>query len=155
MEQVAFDDDLQKPEPVAAGPVAWAGVAYGGDVESIREARRFVAGFLTRLCQKHGVEVSSRAAGAAELVASELVTNACKYAPGPCVLNVELAGAAVEITVWDTNPALPVVCAPDPGRIGGHGLEIVTAMCAGFEVVHGEPIGKRITARLLLEPAAG
>ncbi len=35
--------------------------------------------------------------------------------------------------MWDTNPALPVVFAPDAGRIGGHGLEIITAMCEGVE----------------------
>ncbi|WP_244315554.1 hypothetical protein [Streptomyces albidochromogenes] len=46
---------------------------------------------------------------------------------------VELAAPVLEITVWDTNPALPVVFAPDAGRIGGHGLEIITAMCEGVE----------------------
>ncbi|MFF8610977.1 ATP-binding protein [Streptomyces sp. NPDC015346] len=135
-------------------PVAWAGVAYEGNLESIGDVRRFVVGFLTRLRREHRIKVPSPAAGAAELVASELVTNVCKYAPGPCVVNVELAGPALEITVWDTNPAMPQVCAPDPGRIGGHGLEIVTILCQGFEA-RREPIGKRIKACVPLEPATG
>ncbi len=92
--------------------------------------------------------------GVAQLVVSELVTNARKYAPGPCGVNIEWAGAVLEITVWDTDPALPVVRAADPGRVGGHGLEIVTALCEGFEV-RREPFGKRVTARVLAEPAVG
>ncbi len=141
-----------REDPVVEGPVAWAGVAYDGNLESIGDARRFVTGFLTQLHQEHRIEVPSRAADVVALVVSELVTNVCKYAPGPCVVNVEVAGSALEITVWDTNPALPVVCAPDPGRIGGHGLELVTAMCEGVEA-RREPIGKQIKARVPLEPA--
>ncbi|MET9513206.1 ATP-binding protein [Streptomyces flavidovirens] len=112
VDEVALHD---RKHPVVEGTVAWAGVAYDGNLEWIGDARRFVTGFLTQLDQEHRIEVPARAAGVAELVVSELVTNVCKYAPGPCVVNVEVAGSVLEITVWDTNPVLPVVCAPDPG----------------------------------------
>lgn len=141
-------------DPVLGGPYAWAGVAYDGVCEPIAEARRFISGFLTQLQEEQRFEVSSRVAGVVQLIVSELVTNARKYAPGPCVVNVELARPVLEITVWDTDPILPVARAADPGRIGGHGLEIVTALCEGFEAQR-EPIGKRITARVPVEPTVG
>ncbi|WP_444852263.1 ATP-binding protein [Streptomyces sp. NPDC000229] len=93
--------------------------------------------------------VSPQAVGAAQLVVSELVTNACKYVPGPCAVDLEVDGPALQITVWDTDPALPVARAAEPGRIGQHGLEIVMALCEGFDVQR-EPVGKRIGVRLAL-----
>jgi two-component sensor histidine kinase len=83
------------------------------------------------------------------LVVSELVTNARKYAPGPCLLTLEVAEGAVEVTVWDSEPSLPVVQAADPRRVGQHGLEIVVAVCRSFQM-HREPVGKRITAAVAL-----
>ncbi|WP_434599843.1 ATP-binding protein [Streptomyces sp. A5-4] len=139
---------------VRAGRRAWAGAAYDGTPGAIGDARRFVVGFLAQLTEEHRGEISSRVAGAAQLVVSELVTNACKYAPGPCVVNVELDGPALEITVWDTDPALPVPREAKPGRVGGHGLEIVRALCESFEVLC-EPIGKKIKARIPVRPADG
>ncbi|MFI2906958.1 ATP-binding protein [Streptomyces sp. PDY-4] len=89
--------------------------------------------------------MSSHAADAVQLVVTELVTNARKYAPGPCLLTLEVKEGVVEVTVWDSEPRLPVAQATDPGRVGQHGLEIVTAVCRSFEM-HREPVGKRITA---------
>jgi len=88
-----------------------------------------------------------------QLVVSELVTNAVRHTEGPCGVDLELAGQTVEITVWDTSPQLPVVMEPDPTRVGRHGMEIITALCGGFQVVRRE-VGKQITVRLLLADAA-
>ncbi|WP_328863056.1 hypothetical protein [Streptomyces sp. NBC_00306] len=41
----------------------------------------------------------------------------------------------------------------EPGRVGQHGLEIVMALCDGFEVQR-RPFGKRIRARLPIAAAA-
>lgn len=49
-----------------------------------------------------------------ELVVSELVSNAYKYAPGPCLLDLEVSDGAVEISVWGTDPTLPSACPVDP-----------------------------------------
>lgn len=84
-----------------------------------------------------------------QLVVSELVTNARKYAPGPCLLTLEVNQGVLEVTVWDSNPSLPVAQAPDPERVGQHGLEIVMALCRSFEM-HREPVGKRIAAAVAL-----
>ncbi|MFJ4982160.1 ATP-binding protein [Streptomyces coeruleorubidus] len=86
------------------------------------------------------------------LFTGELVTNARKYAPGPCLLTLEISGGAVVVTVWDSEPRLPIPRAPDPRRAGQHGLEIVMAVCRSIEM-HREPVGKRITATVVLADA--
>ena len=110
-----------------------------------------VAAALERARTEHGVTVSAQAYADSQLIVSELVTNAFKYAPGPSALNLEIRGPALEVTVWDTNPALPIARAAEPGRIGQHGLEIVFALCDGFDV-RREPVGKRITVTMALGP---
>src|SRR4051794_17530340 len=111
-----------------------------GDSEEIDQARDLTRSFLTDLQLVHGLPVSERAMGMVQLVVSELVTNARKYAPGTCLLTLEANDGAVEVTVWDGDPTLPVARAADPGRVGQHGLEIVMAVCQSFEV-HREPVG--------------
>ncbi|MFE7958171.1 MULTISPECIES: ATP-binding protein [unclassified Streptomyces] len=130
-------------------------VALEGDGTVIARARHLAAGFLGRVQDEHGVPVSRRAVDLTQLVVSELVTNARKYAPGPVLLNLRILGDLVEIEVWDSDPVLPVARAADVGRVGQHGLEIVLAVAEGFEV-RREVVGKRITVRLALhdEPAA-
>lgn len=135
----------------AATPDLWVGAAYDGDTGSIAVARAMAAAFLDRARDRHGLPVPAQAHADAQLVVSELVTNAVKYAPGPCVLNLEIRGPVLEITTWDTDATLPLARAAEPGRIGQHGLEIVFALCDGFEV-RREPVGKRITVRLALGP---
>ncbi|MGW1562994.1 ATP-binding protein [Streptomyces sp. NPDC002144] len=102
----------------------------------------------------HGLPVSGRVMGMVQLVVSELVTNARKYAPGPCLLTLEVSGGAIEVTVWDSNPTPPAVLGPDPTRIGQHGLEIVMAVGRSF-AVHREPVGKRITTAIVLADDPG
>jgi anti-sigma regulatory factor (Ser/Thr protein kinase) len=124
-------------------------VALDGDGHVIAEARHRAAGFLTRVQTEHGIPVSARAVDLTQLVVSELVTNARKYAPGPVLMELRIAGDLVEIMVWDSEPVLPVARAADAGRVGQHGLEIVMAVAQSYEV-HREPVGKRITARIAL-----
>ncbi|MBK3628898.1 MULTISPECIES: ATP-binding protein [Streptomyces] len=122
--------------------------------EDIAGARDLARTFLTDVQALHGLPVSGRAMGTVQLVVSELVTNARKYAPGTCLLTLEISGGAVEVTVWDSNPTPPAVLAPDPTRIGQHGLEIVMAVCQSF-AVHREPVGKRITTAIVLADDPG
>ncbi|MFE1754093.1 ATP-binding protein [Streptomyces anandii] len=151
MEQASSGEE-RRSSPVRR-PVATA-VAYDGSPQSIADARAVAREFLTEVQSVHGLPVSARAMGMVQLVVSELVTNACKFAPGPCLLNLEMDHGAVEITVWDTDPALPVARAADPGRVGQHGLEIIMAVCQSFEV-HREPVGKRIKAAVVLADDPG
>ncbi|GAA3083241.1 ATP-binding protein [Streptomyces rectiviolaceus] len=122
--------------------------------EEIAEARDLARSFLSDVQAVHGLPVSKRAMEMVQLVVSELVTNARKYAPGPCLLTMEIEGGAVQVNVWDSNTSLPAVLAPDPGRVGQHGLEIVMAACQSF-AVHCEPVGKKIAAAVVLADDPG
>ena len=136
------------PDPDGWGRPLAAGAAYDGRRGTVGAARGLAAGFLARV-REQGVPVSDRLEEDVCLVVSELVTNAAKYAPGPCLLDLELAGDAVCVTLWDTHPAVPVPDGPDAQRIGRHGLEIVLALCRRFEVER-QAGGKRIRVDLAL-----
>ncbi|MFK4864051.1 ATP-binding protein [Streptomyces sp. CSMPJR101] len=129
-------------------------VALDGDGHVIAEARHRAVDFLTRVQAEHGLPVSARAMDLTQLVVSELVTNARKYAPGPVLMELLIIGAVVEVVVWDSDPVLPVARAADAGRVGQHELEIVMAVAQGFEAQR-EPVGKRITARIALPDDPG
>ncbi|MFL5994848.1 MAG: ATP-binding protein [Streptomyces sp.] len=124
-------------------------VALDGDGSCIAEARHRAVDFLARVQAEHGLPVSARVMDLTQLVVSELVTNARKYAPGPVLMELRIVGSLVEVVVWDSDPVLPVARAADAGRVGQHGLEIVMAVAQGFEAQR-EPVGKRITARIAL-----
>ncbi|MER6418768.1 ATP-binding protein [Streptomyces sp. NPDC001137] len=141
-----------KYEPLVSRPILSA-VAFEGS-EPIAEARHAARRFMTDVQAVHGVPVSERAMGLVELVVSELVTNAYKYAPGPCLLDLEVNDGVVEVSIWDSDPTLPAACPTDPGRVGQHGLEIVMAVCRSFEV-RREPVGKRIKAAIVLADDPG
>ncbi|MGW7072888.1 ATP-binding protein [Streptomyces sp. NPDC054855] len=124
-------------------------VALEGDGSCIARARDLAADFLTMVRREHGVPVAERCMDLARLVVSELVTNALKYAPGPVLVRLRITGGLVAVTVWDSEPVLPVVRGVDAGRIGQHGLEIVQAIAHDLSV-RREVVGKRITARVAL-----
>ncbi len=138
---------------LGGGPVE-VSQTYEGKTDDIAEGRALARDFLARVQAVHGVPVSDRAMGMVQLVVSELLTNALKYAPGPCSLALGLIGGRVEVSVRDSAPVLPVARAADPGRVGQHGLEIVMAVSQSFEV-HREPDGKRTTAAIMLADDPG
>ncbi len=112
-------------------------------------ARDFAAGFLARARTERAAVVPDRVDGAVRLVVSELMTNATRYAPGPYPLELELTGEGIRVTVWDSDPSLPTPRACDPDRVGQHGLEIVLALCASFDVERRGD-GKRVSALVAL-----
>ncbi|MBV2356729.1 ATP-binding protein [Streptomyces sp. J2-1] len=126
-----------------------ASIALYGGYGSISEARHFAVDFLDRVRDGFRVAVSDRARDLTQLVVSELVTNAAKYAAGPVLLELHLLAHAVDIVVWDSDPTVPEARDADPNRIGQHGLEIVQAVAENLSI-RTEPVGKRITARMPL-----
>ncbi|MER7485104.1 ATP-binding protein [Streptomyces sp. NPDC126497] len=150
MEAVPVGGDGTTP----GGEAIQTTVALDGDGADIAQARHLAVGFLTRVQAEYGLPVSQRTMDVTQLVVSELVTNARKYAPGPALLDLRIAGDMVVVSVWDSDPVLPVARAADAGRVGQHGLEIVMAVAQGFEA-RREPVGKRITARLALADDPG
>ncbi|MFF3645648.1 ATP-binding protein [Streptomyces sp. NPDC002564] len=126
--------------------------AFDGS-EEIAAARDLARTFLTDMQDAHGLPVSGRVTGMVQLVVSELVTNVLKYAPGPFLLTLQALEDSVEVSVWDSGTTLPAVLPPNPDRVGQHGLEIVKNVCRSFQV-HAVPVGKRITAAIVLSDDA-
>ncbi len=126
---------------------------YEGRPEDIGAARRFAADFLARARTERNIPVPGRVSGAVQLIVSELVTNACKFTSGPCLMDLELAGGTIAVTLWDSEPVLPVARAAEPGRVGQHGLEIVLALCERYEI-RREPVGKRVRVTVGLDGGA-
>ncbi|MFI1510609.1 ATP-binding protein [Streptomyces sp. NPDC020597] len=126
-----------------------AGYALRGDDGCIADARQHALAFLKQAETDYPLSVPARARDLTQLVVSELVTNACKYAPGPVLVELRITARVVDVVVWDSDPTVPAARAADPGRIGQHGLEIVKAVTEDL-FIEQEPVGKRITARIAL-----
>ncbi|MFD3844153.1 ATP-binding protein [Streptomyces sp. NPDC058642] len=130
-----------------------AGYSLSGYDGCIAEARHHAVAFLEKAETDRHLPVSVRARDLTQLVVSELVTNARKYAPGPVLLELRISACAVDVVVWDSDPSVPAARAADPDRIGQHGLEIVKAVTEAL-FTEQEPVGKRITARIALSDAS-
>jgi two-component sensor histidine kinase len=87
----------------------------------------------------------------AGLVVSELVTNAVRHAPGPCVLalDLDLHNGLLQIAVSDTSKRPLQAQSFQPGRVGQHGLELVLTLCLTVGTDYTEQ-GKTVRAHLPL-----
>ncbi|MFC8147774.1 ATP-binding protein [Streptomyces paradoxus] len=115
------------------------------------EARRALQAFLAHVPCTGRTPVPAPLAIDAELVVSELVTNAIRHAPGPCGMILRLSGDELAITVWDTSAEQPVVRKRDGQRFGGHGMHVVHAVSAEVTVA-SLGVGKQVTAHLRAAP---
>ncbi|WP_411073032.1 ATP-binding protein [Streptomyces sp. cmx-4-25] len=147
MELDAGYDSGAQPRP--EGHLVRADYTLEGGGSRIAAARRHAVAFLERMRTEYGLPVSRRVRESIELVVSELVTNAHKYAVGPVLMQLRIGAGGVDVVVWDSNPAIPVIRGADSGRAGQHGLEIIKKVAEKLSVER-EPVGKRITARLAL-----
>ncbi|MEU3461078.1 ATP-binding protein [Streptomyces sp. NPDC006733] len=118
---------------------------------STGDARRMADLFLKELLDLFALPPCERLGYDMALVVTELLTNAHRYAPGPCLLELEGRSTHVSVTLWDSSSTLPRIFPRDPSRIGGHGMEIIDRIC---DEVHVErvPVGKRIRATLAVPP---
>ena len=119
-----------------------AALAVGSDPREVGGARRF----LSDQCRAWGCGDLTEDA---ELVASELVTNALLHGAGQCEFRVALSDAALRIQVIDHGAGMP-----DPRTAGhrdeqGRGLLLVSALCAAWGVEALPGGGKMVWAELL------
>ncbi|MFF6794138.1 hypothetical protein ACVW0K_000397 [Streptomyces filamentosus] len=142
----AITAERAAPASLLTASVVYDAAPHG---DAIASARAFTADFLAAAPAARPVPVEDEHVELAQLVVSELVTNAVRHASGLCRLVLELSRDALDISVLDREPAAPVVRGHDPGRIGQHGVEIVVAVCESL-VVEPHPEGKRVRARLSL-----
>ncbi|WP_030348605.1 ATP-binding protein [Streptomyces sp. NRRL S-1022] len=144
--QKAADDQAGKRHE----PVRFS-AAFAGGAARAADGRKALRAVLARAADVGHPPLSPTAVMDAELVISELLTNAIRHAPGPCGVVLELSGTEVSITVWDTSPREPVPRPPDEGRIGGHGLRLVNVLSHRFVTV-SHALGKQVVAHVRLLP---
>ncbi|MFF5960799.1 ATP-binding protein [Streptomyces luteogriseus] len=123
--------------------------AWAEGTVPIADARRAVRALLTRAPKTGRTPPPALLTLDAELVVSELLTNAVRHAPGPCGINLQLSSTELSITVWDTSPHRPVMKRSDPSGIGGHGMRVVHMVSHTVDVTL-RTNGKHITAHLHL-----
>lgn len=123
---------------------------FSGEPGCIAEARLLAVRFLQQLEAEWFAALGDRTTGDLLLVVSELVTNAERHSHGPYLLELEGTSRQVLVTVYDSSSTLPCRYERDPGRVGGHGLEIVHAL-ADRLTAERVPVGKRVQAVFDLE----
>ncbi|MFI8438228.1 ATP-binding protein [Streptomyces sp. NPDC079020] len=122
---------------------------FDGRPGCIAQARSLADRFLARLVAEWLAVLGEHTRNDLMLAVSELVTNADRYSHGPYLLELEGTAERISVTVYDSSTALPVLYAPDPARPGGHGMEIVVALCDRL-TAERVPVGKRIRAEFEL-----
>jgi anti-sigma regulatory factor (Ser/Thr protein kinase) len=79
----------------------------------------------------------------AELLVSELVTNAVAHAHSAPVMRIDITGDAVRVAVQDASPGPVEVRDPPPDAAGGRGLLLVDTLAASWGWAP-TPEGKRV-----------
>ncbi len=119
----------------------WSSEAmWPGAPESVALARAFVADELR----------DNRLPGLvdeAQLVASELATNAVRHAETPFVVSIERNDGHVTISVRDWSAVIPVAEPPQPLATNGHGLLLVSALSVTWGITVKADGGKSVWAR--------
>ncbi len=101
---------------------------FTASLASAGAARRFVADTL------NGAGVAHEVVDVAELLTSEIVTNAVVHADCPAVVGVDRHGGRVRIEVADGAPGVPQLRHVPPDATAGRGLAIVDAFASRWGV---------------------
>ena len=111
--------------------------------QAVADLRREVVGYLRR-----HAEPDSDLAGA-QLVVSELLTNAFQHAPGPAWARVEWGQERPRLEVHDLGPGFELDLQPAPAdSIGGRGLFIANALAGDLARASKLAGGSKVTATL-------
>jgi CheY-like chemotaxis protein/anti-sigma regulatory factor (Ser/Thr protein kinase) len=119
-----------------------ARIELGPDRSDVAAARRFV----TDRCREWGC---ADVVDDAELVVSELVTNALLYSESPCELRAGLSDAAMRLQVVDQGTGMPDPMSATDTDEHGRGLLLVSALCAAWGVEALPGGGKIVWAEIL------
>ncbi|WP_345560279.1 ATP-binding protein [Streptomyces plumbiresistens] len=124
--------------------------AYALQLPHDARATRIARVTLRAVLAGHGMDQLQERA---ELLTSELVTNAYRYSDGPAALRLRgLGGDRLRVSVWDTNPDIPPPfdqpsrpLRPVPATAaGGRGLFLV---CHYAQTWGGYPLGDDLFGR--------
>jgi anti-sigma regulatory factor (Ser/Thr protein kinase) len=127
-----------------------AHMQYPCSAASPSDARRFCCDELENLLG------SDRAAQAvvddAQLIVSELITNAVNAECSRTGLTLECDGNSLRIAVRDDGPGRPTLRSANERDEHGRGLAIIAAIAASWGVCEADP-GKQVWAELTIPPA--
>lgn len=121
-------------------------VTLGRHASEVERGRKHVAG----ACRRYGVDV----AGTAELLASELITNALRYGSGPITVLVTPGAGEVRVDVADESALSPTPRRATPDDEGGRGLLIVQSLATSWGM-ESLPQGRGKSIWFVLRVAAG
>jgi anti-sigma regulatory factor (Ser/Thr protein kinase) len=125
---------------------AWAAIAsFPPHPQNVRHARRITR---TALAAWGAPDLTD----SAEMVVSELVTNAMQYGRGPVDLTLALSERSLRIAVSDEGTSLPAPREAGEDAQSGRGLSIVETLAESWEVVV-RLTGKTVTCVLAAQPA--
>ena len=80
----------------------------------------------------------------AELLTSELVTNAIVHGRGAVELSILLEGGRLHVCVEDANESIPIVCRVGTDREHGRGMAIVNTLATSWGVAPRPAGGKTV-----------
>jgi serine phosphatase RsbU (regulator of sigma subunit) len=115
-------------------------LTLGPEADAVPRARRFAASTL-RAEPRNIVED-------AELVVTELVTNALLHGNAPVTLRLLWAPDRIRVEVEDLGRGMPVLIRQSPDSLTGRGLRLVAALSSGWGVETGSAGGKVVWAEL-------
>jgi anti-sigma regulatory factor (Ser/Thr protein kinase) len=103
-------------------------LVVSGTAEDVADARHFVCGLLVEWGMQALVED-------AELLVSEMVTNAVRHGLPPSEVHVCSYGTGVRLEVSDTGPWRPRQRQTDPLAPGGRGLVLIESLATRWGVM--------------------
>ncbi|MFJ2831827.1 ATP-binding protein [Streptomyces sp. NPDC087263] len=133
--------------PKSEASASWA---YALQLPNDPLAPRIARTTLRAVLTGHGMP---QLADTAELLTSELVTNAYRHSTGPATLHLRALGSIrLRVSVWDANPHIPPPFGKSPGPLqpvpaeadGGRGLFLV---CHYADAWGGYPLGDDLFGR--------
>jgi anti-sigma regulatory factor (Ser/Thr protein kinase) len=141
-----IDSSVPRPASLEASaalglPDVEVAAVFPAQTRAPRSARHFVAQTL-RDWGHGGLLLDD-----AQLLVTELATNAVVHARSPFSVVVRSEGAGVRLSVRDGSPMTPVMRDHDPIATSGHGLRIVDALAVNWDV-EPKADGKTVWAEL-------
>ncbi len=118
-----------------------------GEPDAVPTARRFAAAALPNELNELVDD--------AELLVSELVTNAMLHGEGPVTLRILQGEDGLRLEVQDAGNAMPVPARPSTESMTGRGLTLVAALSTGWGIDRTEGGGKIVWAELSSVAAGG
>ncbi|MEU0040776.1 hypothetical protein [Streptomyces sp. NPDC006333] len=99
MDEATRDPGFERPSQHGDAPALETSLTLNSDDSRIAPARHLAAALLSKAKVRYGIPVAAATVEIVQLIVSELVTNARKYAPGPARLHLRVTGPVLRVEV--------------------------------------------------------